>query len=56
MPGARKSAMRRRSVAALPRERLADITAERFLQVKMSVIEPSVRRCGALTNPDLSKT
>ena len=46
----------RSSVAALPRERMADITAERFLRVKMSIIEPRVRRCGALTTPDLWKT
>ena len=42
--------------AALPRERRADTTAERILRVKMSVIEPSVRRCAALTTPDLWKT
>ena len=46
----------RSSVAALPRERMADITAERFLRVKMSIIEPRVRRDSALTTPDLWKT
>jgi len=35
---ARKSARRRSSVAALPRERIADITAERFFRVKISAM------------------
>ena len=56
MPWARKSARRRCSVAAWPCERMADITAERFFRVKRSVIEPSVRRWGALTTHDLWKT
>ncbi len=38
MPWARKIAMSRSSVAALPRERTPAITAERFFRVKMSAI------------------
>ena len=56
MPWARRRARRRSSVAALPRERMADITAERFFRLKRSGIEPSVRRWGALTTHDLWKT
>ena len=39
MPWARKTVMSRRSVAALPRERMADIAAERFRLVKMSATD-----------------
>ena len=38
MPWARKTEMSRSSVAALPRERMADMTAERFRLVKTSLI------------------
>ena len=38
MPCVRKSAMKRSSVAALPRERMADITVECFRRVKVSGI------------------
>jgi hypothetical protein len=46
----------RSSVAALPRERMADMTVERFRLVKMSATGRSVRRGGALTTHDLWKT
>ena len=39
MPWARKTLMSRSSVAALPRERMADITTERFRLVTMSVTD-----------------
>ncbi len=39
MPWARKTVMSRRSVAAMPRERMTDIAAERFRLVKMSVTD-----------------
>ena len=44
MPCVRKTAMRRSSVAAWPRERRADITAERFRRMKMSVTDRVVGR------------
>ena len=56
MPWARKTVMSRSSVAALPRERMADMTAERFRLVKMSATARSVRRGGALTTDYLWKT
>jgi hypothetical protein len=38
MPWARKTVMSRSSVAVLPRERMADMTAERFRFVNMSAM------------------